>query len=188
MNRALSTLKGNQNTLPSKLLCQGDIEAYREDSHVPITKAFQTLSIIANIATSDWHSCMGEAFSIDEDQRGFSNWLYDLYKEKDSEAYSTQTTHVTILKSWTVSWILVLVKQRGQTFPIWYVFQFVGIAVFIQNIISFNKRAYGERFLPYKKVVSRESCGTPKVLIQWNGHIIMKWNQVQSTWRVSSAP
>ncbi len=35
VNGALPTLKCNQNTLPSKLLYQGDIEAYRKDSDVP---------------------------------------------------------------------------------------------------------------------------------------------------------
>ncbi len=52
VNGALSTLKCNQNTLPSKMLYQGDIESYRKDSDVPFAKAFQALCVITNVATT----------------------------------------------------------------------------------------------------------------------------------------
>ncbi len=38
VDRALSTLKSDQNALPSKVLCQGDVEAHREDGYVPAAK------------------------------------------------------------------------------------------------------------------------------------------------------
>ncbi len=56
----------------------------------PFAKAFLTLRIMTNVAATRWHSCMVEAFSVDEYQRGFFSWFYDLRWKKGRKAYTCQ--------------------------------------------------------------------------------------------------
>ncbi len=52
VNGALTNQKCDQDTLRSKLLSRGNVEAYREDSHVPIAKDFHIFCEVTNVAAA----------------------------------------------------------------------------------------------------------------------------------------
>ncbi len=52
VDRTLPNLESDQNALPTEVLNQGDVEAHRKDSHVPIAKNFWDLCVMTRVATA----------------------------------------------------------------------------------------------------------------------------------------